>query len=324
MPAPRLPWRLFVSQSKPKATPAPAPAAATGGSTASAATAATTGAAPPASTDAAGSGGDTGASGTSGGDGVLSGAALEAKVQELMAMGFPEEQVRAAMRAAFNHGQRALQYLLDGIPADVAAASASSAPSPAPSAAPTSGGSSPLDMLRSVPGIDQLRRQVQSDPSVLPQVLAMLTRQSPALGQWLATHREEFINFINEPVGEGGDGADGAGGGGGGVPGLPPGFNPQLLGALIANLPDEQLATMAASMQIAPAQLKAVGQALAVGGGGGGAPPGSRVVRLTQEEAAAVQSLEALGFSRQRALEAYLICDKNQEAAANYLFSNPE
>ena len=81
----------------------------------------------------------------------------------------------------------------------------------------------------------------------------------------------------------------------------------------------EQREAVAASMGITSAQLAALG---AMGGGGGGVPPGAVRVELTADEAAAVRRLMDLGFSQQQALEAYLSCDKNEEMAANFLFSD--
>ncbi len=66
-------------------------------------------------------------------------------------------------------------------------------------------------------------------------------------------------------------------------------------------------------------------------GAGGAASPSQRPqgpppvrVRLTEEDEAAVGRLMEMGFPRAAAAEAYLVCDKNEEAAANYLLNEME
>ncbi|VDL59950.1 unnamed protein product [Hymenolepis diminuta] len=49
------------------------------------------------------------------------------------------------------------------------------------------------------------------------------------------------------------------------------------------------------------------------------------VIRLTEEEKNAVDRLKALGFPEHEVIQAYFACDKNEELAANLLFSdNPD
>jgi len=43
-------------------------------------------------------------------------------------------------------------------------------------------------------------------------------------------------------------------------------------------------------------------------------------VTLSEAEQEAISRLTALGFSQEQALEAYLVCVRKEEIAANYLF----
>ena len=94
---------------------------------------------------------------------LLVGQRSEAAISEMMQMGFERPQVMAAMRAAFNNPDRAMEYLMDGIPehlqreqaAPAGGAAASPAPpaagatpaSPTPAAATTGGGDEPINLF---------------------------------------------------------------------------------------------------------------------------------------------------------------------------------
>ena len=54
-------------------------------------------------------------------------------------------------------------------------------------------------------------------------------------------------------------------------------------------------------------------------GGGGGGPT---TIQLSAEEGEAIERLQALGFDRNTAIEAFLACDRNEQLAANFLFDS--
>ena len=270
-------------------------------------------------------------------------------------MGFPEAEVRACLRAAGGNADVAVEFLMNGIPDYAQQTAATSAATPAHSSSGGAGAGQPLAQLRNHPQINQLRTLVQSNPSTLQAVLTQIGQQQPELLQEINGNQELFLQIMNEPVTEDAPApapsssttGAGAGSGDGAPAGLPEMMaglgNPAQMAQMMESMSPEQLQQMAAMMGLTPEQLQMTMQAISrmppeelqnymsmamqgedMGGMGGGAGGeggvgGPTVLRLSEEEMAAVDRLASMGFDRNEAAQAYLACDKNEELAANLL-----
>jgi UV excision repair protein RAD23 len=235
----------------------------------------------------------------------VSGSRLQTTIDNMMEMGFERDQVMRALRASFNNPDRAVEYLMNGIPAhlETEAAQQAAAQSPQGGAAPPPVGA---------PVAQPAAQPVAAPPPNQPQNLFQLAQQRqqqqqqapPAAGAAAggidinAMRDSPQIQQLREMIRQ----------------------NPALMQPLI-----QQLAASNPGIAQAVAQNpEALFQLLGSNGedGEGALPPGTQFVNVTEEEQAAIERLEALGFPRQAAIEAYFACDKNEELAANYLFES--
>lgn len=129
-------------------------------------------------------------------------------VQNIMDMGYERGQVEAALRASFNNPDRAVEYLLTGIPASVggggqasSAVEAQVASSPATREAPA-GAENPLAFLRDHEMFQQIRAVIQQNPNMLSTMLQQIGQSNPQLLQIISQNQEAFIRMINESEGE--------------------------------------------------------------------------------------------------------------------------
>lgn len=255
-------------------------------------------------------------------------------VQSLIGMGFPEAEARAALSAAQGNPDIAYDMLTGSLPMMPMHAHHSTPPTNTAAAVPSTGAVG-IEVLRQHPQFNSLKQLIQSNPAALPQVMQLLGQQNPALLEAIQQNEAAFFSMMNEPITEtpvppatptipqG-------------LPAMPPGGMPspaQMMG-IIQSLPPEQREAFARSLGLSGQELQQrlsmiasipEDQLAGLGGfgGGGGGGPGPVTITLNDEEMAAVNRLcELTGVSRQAAAQAYLVCDKNEEAACNYLFDN--
>ncbi|EDO07258.1 DNA repair protein Rad23 putatitive [Babesia bovis T2Bo] len=131
---------------------------------------------------------------------LVTGSELEMNIARICEMGFPRAEVEAAMAAAFNNPDRAVEFLTTGTIPDTSMISNSS------DAGVYDGGA---DMLRNIPMSDnlasiqshpafqQLRQVIQSDPQVLQRLLENIGETDPELLQKIIEHQDEFMEMLN-------------------------------------------------------------------------------------------------------------------------------
>ncbi|KAL5245149.1 hypothetical protein ACI65C_012559 [Semiaphis heraclei] len=133
---------------------------------------------------------------------------FERMVQNVMDMGYERSQVENALRASFNNPDRAVEYLLTGIPDELQAdptinqsmnsmLSEDTGSSTGSSQVPAT---DPLAFLRNQPTFQQMRSVVQQNPELLNSVLQQIGQTNPALLQMISNNQEAFVRMLNEPT----------------------------------------------------------------------------------------------------------------------------
>ncbi|KAJ2512607.1 UV excision repair protein rad23 [Coemansia sp. RSA 1939] len=283
----------------------------------------------------------TGGSAGLGQSSFLAGEQYETAVTNMMEMGYSRDQCVKAMRASFNNPDRAVEYLISGIPeaalrmadeadarnqqhqqqqasqnegegaeqeqqaSDTEPTSASASGERQTSqAAPASRASRNLFQQAEQQAASGQQQQQQQQQQGAGRIDLEVLRQSPQFRQLQMLVRE----------------------------------NPQMLSQVLAELAAQQpqLAVLIRNNQAeflrmlmegvysddGMAEMMQEAQLAEGEGDDGDGDDGVQYIRVTQEEKEAIERLEALGFPHGVVVQAYFACDKNEELAANYLFEH--
>ncbi|KAH8779715.1 nucleotide excision repair protein RAD23 [Hyaloscypha sp. PMI_1271] len=246
--------------------------------------------------------------------GLAMGAERAAQIAEMENMGFERSQIDAAMRAAFYNSERAIEYLLTGIPEGLqqeqrqaAPAAGAQATSPSPAAPVAEGGEGveePVNLFEAAAaagggGRGAAARGGAGSLFGAGGAAAAAAAAGGGLGnldflrnnpqfqqlRQVVQQQPQMLEPILQQVGAG---------------------NPQLA-QLIGQHPEQFLQLLSED-----------------GDNDAPLPPGAQAISVTEEERAAIERLCLLGFPRDQAIQAYFACDKNEELAANFLFDQPD
>lgn len=122
---------------------------------------------------------------------LLTGDTLNSTISMIVDMGFDRKDVEAAMKAAYNNPDRAIEYLTSGIPEQHAPASSSSSANPS---------DSQFRQLMQDPNMMQLLQVVQQNPAALGPILMQLQQSNPEVYNMLMNNRESLMQMMQNPL----------------------------------------------------------------------------------------------------------------------------
>lgn len=255
--------------------------------------------------------------------GFLTGTGLQKTIDEIVnGMGFPREEVTRAMRAAFNNPDRAVEYLMTGIPAGldappapatlpVHAASTANPSSTIPSTM-TPAATAPRNLFEAAAQHVAQQRQpgepaaptsqpiAPGAPSAATNRALEALRNNPQMVQLrqLVQQNPNLLQPFLQQLGQ---------------------SNPNLLAQLTSN-PTLLMSFLTEGAEGLEDDAEFPPGLLGAGvGAGPGAGEETQYVQVSQEERDAIERLVGMGFERPLVIQAYFACDKNEEMAANYL-----
>lgn len=213
-------------------------------------------------------------------------------------MAFDRADAVRALNAAYGDSARAVEYILSGNIPNInngPRAAAAAPASPGGGAASQGAGlnaatGGAFAQLRQLPQFQALIAIIQQNPAMLEPLLQQLAERDPEIVRLIHENRDEFLEVLQQQV----------------DPAIIQGLaSAAAEGEEFDEGDDEDFGALGAQ-------------------GGAGVPPGAVQIQISPAEKEAIDRLVDLGFDRNRALEAFLVCNRDEEMAANYLFEQQD